>query len=81
MAKRCSTSERAAIGDPVADAILGALRRGGPLTRNDLVNLFDRHLNRARIERALGLLLAARLVRREEKHDTGGRPAELWHAT
>jgi hypothetical protein len=69
-----------ALGDPTADAILGALRRAGPLSRNDLVNLFDRHVNRARIERALTLLLAAGLVRREEKHDTGGRPAELWHA-
>jgi hypothetical protein len=69
-----------AIGDPTADAILAALRRAGPLTRNDLVNLFDRHVNRARIERALMLLLAAGLVRREEKHDTGGRPAELWQA-
>jgi hypothetical protein len=69
-----------AVGDPTADAILGALRRAGPLSRNDLVNLFDRHVNRARIERALTLLLTAGSVRREEKRDTGGRPAELWHA-
>jgi hypothetical protein len=70
-----------AIGDPVADTILRALRRGGQQTRNDLVNLFDRHLNRARIDRALGLLLAAGLVRHEERRDTGGCPSEVWHAT
>ena len=60
---------------------LDKLRRGGPLTRNDLVNLFDRNLGRTRLDRALTSLLAAGLARREEKRDTGGRPAEVWHAT
>jgi hypothetical protein len=69
-----------ATGDPTADTILSALRRGGPLSRNDVVELFGRHLNRARIERALGQLLAAGLARREPVQ-TGGRPRELWHAT
>jgi hypothetical protein len=68
-----------ATGDPTADTILGALRRSGEMTRDDLVNLFDRHANRARIERALGLLLAAGFVWREMRA-TGGRPAEVWHA-
>ena len=68
-----------AIGDPTADTILGALRRVGELDREDIVNLFGRHANRARIDRALALLLAAGLAR-PERQATGGRPREVWRA-
>lgn len=69
-----------ALGDPVADTILAALRRTGPMTRNDIVNLFGRHVNRARLDRALGALLSASKVQRWQDNDTGGRPAEWWSA-
>jgi hypothetical protein len=69
-----------ATGDPIADAILGALRRGGAMRRLDLVNLFDRNVNRTRLDRALTLLLAAGLVGRRTDPETGGRPAEVWYA-
>jgi hypothetical protein len=69
-----------AVGDPTADTILGALRRGGPLDREDISRLFDRHASRARIDQALGLLLAAGLARMERDTATGGRPREVWHA-
>jgi hypothetical protein len=69
-----------ATGDPIADSILGALRRGGAMRRVDLVNLFDRNVNRARLDRALALLFAAGLVGRRMDTETGGRPAEVWYA-
>jgi hypothetical protein len=67
-----------AVGDPTADTILGALRRNAELDREDIVNLFGRHANRDRIDRALGLLLAAGLAR-PERVPTPGRPREVWH--
>jgi hypothetical protein len=70
-----------ATGDPTADAILAALRRGGQMTRSQIVDLFGRNVHRGQIERALALLLSAGLARREVNKDTGGRPAEVWHAT
>jgi len=69
-----------ATGDPTADTILGALRRNGELDREDIVNLFGRHANRPRIERALSLLLAAGLAH-PVRQPTGGRPREVWRAT
>ncbi|HLZ28483.1 MAG TPA: DNA-primase RepB domain-containing protein [Chloroflexota bacterium] len=68
-----------AVGDPTADAILSALRQNGEMTRNDLVDLFGRHVNRNRIDLALSLLLRLGLVRMR-KEDTGGRPREVWLA-
>ena len=68
------------LGDPVADDLL-RLVRGSPngLTRTDIQSYFGRHQPAERIDRALGLLLQHRLVRREEQK-TGGRPAEHWFA-
>ena len=68
-----------ATGDPVADQILDAVRDAGDegMTRTEISNLFGRHKNAGRINRALSLLLAARRVRRESE-DTGGRPSERW---
>lgn len=67
------------LGDPVADAILSALRANGEMTRNDIVNLLGRHKNRERIDRALEALARLELAGRE-RVETGGRPAEVWRA-
>lgn len=65
------------LGDPVADAIMSALRQSGELTRTDIRDLFGRHQSSGRIDRALGLLLSAGKVRRESR-TTAGRPVEVW---
>jgi hypothetical protein len=67
-----------ATGDPVADAILTALRRG-PLARTEISELLGRHIQRTRVDQALGLLYAAGLAR-FDRVPTGGRERELWHA-
>jgi hypothetical protein len=69
-----------ALGDPVADEILRALRRAPDgLTRTELWSLFGRHRKVGEIDRALGVLLKYGRAhpRREE---TGGRPGERWFA-
>jgi hypothetical protein len=68
-----------ATGDPVADAIVEALRVAGKggMTRTEIRDLFKRHKSADRINQALGLLLKAGRVRREFE-DTGGRPIERW---
>ena len=68
-----------ATGDPTADTILSALRRAGELDRQDIYELLGKHVNRSRIDAALGLLLAAGLVRMR-RQATGGRPREVWRA-
>ena len=40
-------------GDPVADRILQALDEQEPLARSEISGLFDRHLDKTRIEQAL----------------------------
>jgi hypothetical protein len=71
-----------ALGDPVDDSLLSALRAApGGLTRTEiLVDVFGRHKTAAEIGRALGLLLAHGLVRREVE-TTAGRSAERWIAS
>jgi hypothetical protein len=67
------------LGDPVADAILDALKRNTEgLTRTDISYHFDRHRKAGEIDRALGVLLAAGKARREEEQ-TKGRPVERWY--
>ena len=68
-----------ALGDPVADAILNALRQSGEMSRTDIRDLFGRNQSAARIDRALGLLMSAGSVSRDRR-DTGGRPLEIWRA-
>ena len=70
-----------ALGDPVADEILRALRAApSGLTRTDIyAGLFGRNQSAARIGRALASLLEKRLTR-WEREDTGGRPGERWFA-
>jgi hypothetical protein len=70
-----------ALGDPVADDILRALRRAGDegLSRTQIRELFGGHKRSQRIDGALALLHAlglAVMARRE----TGGRPVEVWTA-
>lgn len=66
-----------ALGDPVADAVLDALRRNGPMSRTEIFNLFGRHVSRDRIAHALRTLQAMGLAT-TERLDTGGRPMEVW---
>ncbi len=68
-------------GDNVADDALRIIRNvPGGITRHELHELLGKHIKADRISRALGVLLAAGLVRSEQR-DTGGRPAELWFPT
>jgi len=69
-----------AIGDPVADAILQALRQhSSGLTRTEISNLLGRHRKADEIDRALALL--HRLDRAESRTEhTDGRSVERWFA-
>jgi hypothetical protein len=62
------------IGDPTADQILSALRRGEEgLTRREISNLFSRNKRAAELDRALGVLQSNGRIR-SAMEDTGGRP-------
>jgi hypothetical protein len=68
-----------AMGDPTADAVLGALREAGEagMTRTQIRDLLKRHANRASVDRALESLAdAGRAGFRKEQTD--GRPVERW---
>lgn len=67
------------LGDHVAEAILEALHRQGPLTLTSLHATFARHRSAAELAAALGRLEATGRARRATR-DTGGRPAEVWEA-
>ena len=68
-----------ATGDGVADDALGLIRRcPDGVTRSDLMGYFGRNIPSARLSAALGVLLTLGQVRRAERADTGGRPAEVW---
>jgi hypothetical protein len=70
-----------ALGDPDADSILIALRsQPAGLRRNEIVDLFGRHLYGVRMERALNALLRDGLARFEIEK-TAGRSAQRWRAT
>jgi hypothetical protein len=65
-----------AIGDPVADIILEALRAAPDgLTRTEVSNLFGRHEAAERIQLAIGELLRRGIIATETV-ETGGRPIE-----
>lgn len=69
-----------AMGDPVADSILLALREAGKdgLSRTHISNLFSRGQSKATIDRALASLAeAGRAV--SQKIKTDGRPSEMWY--
>lgn len=70
-----------ALGDPVADEILTALRRSAAgMTRNEIRDLLGRHRSSGEIGRALALLERHEFAR-FEREETAGRPAERWFAT
>src|SRR5439155_7999483 len=70
-----------ALGDPVADNLLYALRaRPAGLTRTEIsVVVFGHNRNASEIARSLDSLAARGLVNFERKA-TGGRPVERWYA-
>jgi hypothetical protein len=71
-----------ALGDPVADEIMVALRQAGStgMTRTAIRDLFGRNKSGDRIGAALALLM--RMGRaRVQSTTTGGRPCETWFAT
>jgi hypothetical protein len=69
-----------ALGDPVADAILAALKESREgLTRNDIREMFGRNKSSERIGHALALLQEQGKVAMR-KEQTDGRPREVWFA-
>lgn len=84
----CSDSVRYlfgdALGDPIADEILRALRMVAPdgMSRTEIREVFDRNRSSERIGAALGLLTKHGLVRWKTKGGNGaGRPATIWYTT
>jgi Protein of unknown function (DUF3987) len=71
-----------AVGDPVADEILRALKQAGAagMTRTAIRDLFGRNKSCDRIGAALQLLLTTGRARSETR-TTGGRPVEAWFAS
>ncbi len=70
-----------ALGDPVADPVLRALRQSPDgLTRTQIRDVLGRHENGAAIDRALALLGVQGLATLSTE-ETGGRPRERWTAT
>jgi hypothetical protein len=70
-----------AVGDPVADELLDALRsRPEGMTRTEIRDLFGRHRAGTRIDAALATLACADLAAMSTQQ-TSGRPVERWRAT
>jgi hypothetical protein len=70
-----------ALGDPIADELLRALRRSPDgLTRTEINDLFGRNRPASRIAGALTRLLESGLAWCEKEDAAHGRPAERWHA-
>jgi hypothetical protein len=68
------------LGDPVADAILAALKESAEgLTRTEISNLCGRNKSAARIATALGVLQERGFIA-SRKEQTDGRPLEVWFA-
>jgi hypothetical protein len=69
-----------ALGNPVADQILQALREEpAGLTRTEIRDLFGRHCKVSEIDAALRTL-SETVMARCEHEPTNGRPVERWHA-
>jgi hypothetical protein len=71
-----------AFGDPIADAILAALRVRKPdgMSRNDIRELFSRNVESARIVTALDALRKGGKAEQHTVHAPRGRPTEMWFA-
>ncbi len=80
----CEASARfvfgTAVGDPVADDLLRAIRSSGAngMTRTGMRDLFKRNRSGAEIGAALELLGRLGHISARQVSDTGGRPAEVW---
>lgn len=72
----------ALIGLSVADTILAALRKRGPMTRTEIRDLFHRNKTEAEIEAVLAVLESKGKVRKTTRPPESGkgRPAEVWEA-
>ena len=68
-----------AIGDPIADRVLAALRTNGCMAQNDLVDLFGRNVRADRLSHALEGLVRLGKVR-SSRVETNGRPRTMWEA-
>jgi hypothetical protein len=72
------------LGDPVADAILGHLRRLWPesVTRTEISGLFQRNKPATEIDRGLALLVETKLATCEkDRSGDAGRRVERWWYT
>ena len=70
-----------ALGDPVADEMLRALRSAPTgLTRTDIANLFGRNKSAREIGRALAMLEGSGLAIAARDKSGEGRPVERWLA-
>lgn len=71
-----------ALGDPVADDLLAALRVAGSagMTRTQIRDYFKRHQSSERITAALTLLQSRRRATVERRTNTGGAPVDIWRA-
>lgn len=70
-----------ALGDPVTDTILMALKGAGEgMSRTDISNLFSRNAEAGQIGRALGELSRLKLAHMQKTPPSGekGRPVETW---
>jgi len=79
----CEVIFEDAIGDPVADEILRALRNSpAGLTRTQIRDLFNRNVKAGKVQPALELLKRCGLARLElaNSEPGGGRPPERWFA-
>lgn len=69
-----------ATGDPMADAILRALRTNGRLTQTQISELFGKNQRAGKIQQALASLLDAGKVRTWQESAAAGRPVTYWEA-
>ena len=68
-----------ALGDPIADRVLAALRANGSMAQSALSDLFGRHVRAPVLGRALETLVASDMIRSHQV-ETGGRPRIEWEA-
>jgi hypothetical protein len=67
-----------ALGDPLTDALLNALRNSGGMSRTGIRDLFNKNQDAAKISAALKELESYGLARSEMRAGGKGRPAEFW---
>lgn len=68
------------VGDPVADAIMEAVRRSGGMSDTEISAIFSRNVSAARLSQAKSQLKAKGLVI-DETRETEGRTQRVWKST